>query len=181
MRVQHPWGPVFDAESQVLILGSLPSPASRSFGFYYGHPQNLFWKTLAGSLRVDEPAATVDARREFLLANRVALWDSVAAADIEGAADATLHNVVPNDFSKLLAGSQIQAIFGNGRAATNLFNKYSAADAGMQAIYLPSTSPANRFTQAKPEFAQRWAMVGQLLRGNQGKPKDSLAHAHHAG
>ena len=158
-RWEHPWPPVFDASSRVLVLGTFPSPASRAFGFYYGHPQNIFWRTLAGVLEVAEPAATIEARRAFLLAHHIACWDVLHACVISGAADASIRRPEPNLFAPLLAVSDIREIFTTGRTATDLFNRLCAAEAGQKAIYLPSTSPANRARQALPAFQAAWCQV----------------------
>jgi hypoxanthine-DNA glycosylase len=148
----------------VLILGTFPSPKSREMGFYYGHPQNVFWATLAAVLGVDEPLRDVRLRKEFLLAHRVALGDVLHACTIEGAADASITNPVPNRFAPILANSEICAVFTTGRTATNLFNRLCADEAGMLAVYLPSTSPANRAAQAKPTFMRQWMKVAPALR-----------------
>jgi len=158
----HPWPPVFDEGSKILILGTFPSPKSREFGFYYGHPQNIFWQTLVTVLNQPEPTKTVTARREFLLKNHVAMWDVLHACDITGAADSSIKNPVPNDFAPLLAQTNIIAIFTTGKTATDLFQKLCAEEVGIDAIYLPSTSPANRAMQAKPEFMRAWRQLGKL-------------------
>ena len=70
---------------------------------------------------------------------------------------------VPNKFHPLLVDSNISAIFTTGKKATELFNKLCASEAGMKAIYLPSTSPANRGMQGKDEFWESWNKVGDIL------------------
>jgi hypoxanthine-DNA glycosylase len=148
----------------VLILGTFPSPRSREMGFYYGHPQNIFWSTLARVLEADEPPRDVQMRREFLLEHRVALWDVLHACTIEGASDASITDPVANLFAPVLASSRIATIFTTGKAATGLFNRLCAEEAGMLATYLPSTSPANRAAQARPAFMQQWMQVASALR-----------------
>jgi len=162
-RWTHPWPPVYDVSSRVLILGSFPSPASRAFGFYYGHPQNAFWRTLAGVLAVAEPAATPEARRDFLLTHHIACWDVLHACTITGAADDSIADPEPNRFRDLLAGSRIGPVFANGRAAHALFNRLCADEAGRRATYLPSTSPANRGRWGSPAFADAWRQVATAL------------------
>ncbi|MDR0990360.1 MAG: DNA-deoxyinosine glycosylase [Propionibacteriaceae bacterium] len=164
-QLTHPWPAVADQQSRVLILGTFPSPRSRQFGFYYGHPQNLFWSTLATVFEAEEPAATVEARRQFLLDHQVAVWDVVAACQIDGAADSSIRCPQPHRFRPLLTASPIQAIFTTGRKATDLFQRLCVDEAGMAATYLPSTSPANRGGQAKPEFWQQWRLVRSVLDG----------------
>jgi hypoxanthine-DNA glycosylase len=133
-------------------------------GFFYGHPQNVFWRILAEVLEQPEPPRDIEARKAFLLRNRVALWDVLHAATISGAADMSIRDPEPNAFSPLLAASDIRAVFTTGQQATRLFNSLCAAEAGTRAIYLPSTSPANRATQAKPEFKEQWRQVAAALR-----------------
>lgn len=161
----HPWKPVIDAESRVLILGSFPSVRSREEGFYYGHPQNMFWDTLAASLKAEPltPNASIKDKQAFLLHNKVALWDVLHSCTIDGSSDASINNAVPNTFAPLIASSNIDAIFTTGKTATNLFNQLAAKEASMRAIYLPSTSPANRAQQNKPSFMHAWNNVGYVL------------------
>jgi len=150
---------VVDDACRVLVLGTFPSPASRAFGFYYGHPQNIFWRVLADVLDVPPPASTPEARREFLLNHHIACWDVLHACTIVGASDASIRDPVPNRFSPMLASTKIRTIFTNGRTATDLFNDLCAAEAGQSAIYLPSTSPANRARQSSPAFREAWQQV----------------------
>ena len=161
-RVVHPWPAVFDRYSRILIVGSMPSPASRKFG-YYGHPQNIFWPTLAKVLDQQPPEPNQPARREFLLKNNIALWDVVNSCEIDGASDASIRNVVPNDFSEIFKTAKIEAVFGSGKAAADLFNKFCAANVGMEAKYLPSTSPANRFMHGKPDYWTAWEQIRDIL------------------
>ena len=154
-----------DGECRVLVLGTFPSPASRSFGFYYGHPQNVFWRVLAEVIGVAPPASTSDARREFLLQHHIACWDVLHACTITGASDASISDPVPNRFAPMLATTKISAIFTNGRTATNLFNDLCATEAGRPALYLPSTSPANRARQASPAFREAWQRVARAASG----------------
>jgi len=163
MLLVHPWEPLCDEASRVLILGTIPSPKSREMGFYYGHPQNIFWRTLAEVLGQPEPPYDVGARRDFALRNRVALWDVLRSCEIDGASDASIRNPVPNRFRPLLDASRIHAIFTTGMTATKLFAELCAEEAGMGSVYLPSTSPANRATQARPAFRERWSQVAAAL------------------
>ncbi|MDR3242333.1 MAG: DNA-deoxyinosine glycosylase [Clostridiales Family XIII bacterium] len=161
--VVHPWPPVFDETARVLILGTMPSPKSLEAKFYYGHPQNVFWKTMAAVLGDETPASGPQAREAFLLKHHVAVWDVLKACEIDGARDDRIRNAEVNIFRPLIDRTEIQKIFTTGKKATTLFNRYCAAEAGMKAIYLPSTSPANRGRQSRPEFAALWAQVGEAL------------------
>ena len=148
MVLTHPWEPEYSADSKLLILGTFPSPKSREMGYYYGHPQNVFWKTLASSLGVPEPPCEVEARRRFVREHGIALWDVFKQITIEGASDSSIHEAVPNTFNRLIGQSSISAVFTTGRTGTDAFNRLCSSEAGMRAIYLPSTSPANRRIQA---------------------------------
>ncbi|MCL2492682.1 MAG: DNA-deoxyinosine glycosylase [Clostridiales bacterium] len=163
MLLIHPWPPLYDSTSKVLILGTIPSPKSREMGFYYGHPQNIFWKTLADVLGREEPPRDTPARRAFALENRIALWDVLHSCEIHGASDASIRDPVPNLFKPILEASRIKTIFTTGKAGTDLFRKYCAEEAGMRPVYLPSTSPANRAAQVKPEYRIQWLQVAEAL------------------
>lgn len=140
--VVHEFLPVFDRESRVLVLGTIPSPKSREQGFYYGHPRNRFWKMM--SLVFDEPMAeTVEERRAMALRNHVALWDVLASCSIKGAEDASIRDAVPNDIRLILSQADIRAVFTTGAKATALYRKYCEPICGVPCIPLPSTSPAN--------------------------------------
>ena len=138
----HPIPPLFDKNSQILILGSFPSVKSRETNFFYGHPQNRFWKVLS-SLFDEAVPQTVDEKRAFLLRNHIALWDVIGSCDIVGSSDASIRNVTPNDLSIILRQADIKAIFVNGKSAYNNYVKYIKPVIGRSAICLPSTSPAN--------------------------------------
>lgn len=140
--VIHPFAPVYDRNCRILILGSLPSVKSRQNAFYYGHPQNRFWKVLAGVFGEPVPG-TIQEKTDFLLGHHIALWDVISQCEIEGSADATIRQVVPADLHPVLAGSAVTGIFCNGQAALKYYRKYQEKKTGIQARVLPSTSPAN--------------------------------------
>ena len=140
--IVHPIAPVYDARSRVLILGSFPSVKSREQGFFYGHPQNRFWRVLPAVLDAPFPA-TVPERRAFLLERRIALWDVIAACDITGSGDASIRNAIPNDLMPVFAAAEIRAVFLNGRKAETLYRKWQEPATGRRAVALPSTSAAN--------------------------------------
>ena len=142
MRQIHPIPPVYDAHSTVLILGSFPSVKSRETGFFYGHAQNRFWRVTAAVFGCPIPM-TIPEKRAFLLANRIALWDVLAACDIDGSADASIRDACPNDLAPILAAAPITRIFTNGAAADALYTHWQLPIVGIPAVRLPSTSPAN--------------------------------------
>lgn len=141
-RVEHPLEPIFDGRSRVLVLGTMPSPKSREVGFYYGHPQNRFWRVLAALF--DEPVATTnERRRDQLLRHHIALWDVLASCEIEGASDASITGAVPNDLARVLDAAPIEAVFCTGARAAELYTRFCEPRTGMPCVKLPSTSPAN--------------------------------------
>ena len=140
--VTHEFPPFYDHNSQTLILGSIPSPKSREVGFYYGHPQNRFWKVLAQVFSADIPK-TIVAKKALLKKHHIALWDVLESCTIIGASDTSIEDARPNDISLLVKNSKISRIFCTGAAAYKLYQKYCAATVGLEAVKLPSTSPAN--------------------------------------
>ena len=135
-HVIHPFEPVYSRTSQILILGSFPSVKSREQSFYYGHPQNRFWKVISGLLRETVPV-TVEEKREMLLKH------DIASCDIVGSSDISIKNATPTDVATLVKRTQICKIFCNGKKAGKLYEKYQQKDVEIPAITLPSTSPAN--------------------------------------
>ena len=138
----HPFNPIYDKDSKVLVLGSIPSPKSRELGFYYGHPQNRFWKVL--SKVYDEPIPnTIAEKKTFVLKHHIALWDVVHSCEIVGASDSSIRNVVSNDIENLLLKTNIKYIITTGKKADSLYQKYTYKKTNIKSICLPSTSPAN--------------------------------------
>ena len=140
--VTHEFPALFDENSEVLMLGSIPSPKSREQGFYYGHPQNRFWKVLSQVLGEPLPA-TIEEKRAMLLKHHIALWDVLDSCTIIGASDTSIEDVVPNDIASLLAKTKIKRIFCSGATAYKLYEKYCEDSTRIKAVKLPSTSPAN--------------------------------------
>lgn len=138
----HPIPPVYNACSTILILGSFPSRRSREQGFFYGHPQNRFWRVLAAVFEEALPES-VPERRAFLLRNQVALWDVIASCEITGSSDASIRDAAVNDLSPILSAAPIQHIFVNGQTAAKLYHRWTEPSTQRPAIVLPSTSPAN--------------------------------------
>lgn len=138
MRVEHTLEPIYDKNSKVLLLGSMPSIKSRESMMYYAHPQNRFWKIM--SILFNEE---IKDRKEFVLRHNIALWDTIESCDIEGSSDASIKNVIPNDIGMLVRNSQVKYIFTIGRKSDELYRKYIMKSVGIEPIMLPSTSPAN--------------------------------------
>ncbi len=140
--VEHPIPPVWDGESRILILGSFPSVKSRAVGFFYGHPQNRFWRVLSAVYNCEIPQ-NVDGKIAFLSAHGIALWDVIASCEITGSSDASIRNVVPTELEQILQNAPIERIFVNGKTAERYYQKYQAERLGRTSTVLPSTSPAN--------------------------------------
>ncbi len=141
--IEHSLAPIFDERSRVLILGTIPSPKSREVGFYYGHPQNRFWKVMSALFNVPEPKRNEE-RRAFLLEQGIALWDVLASCTIAGASDASITNPIPNDLTRIATHASLVAVFTTGITASSLYRRLSADMLpGVPHISLPSTSPAN--------------------------------------
>ncbi len=145
MPVRHEIAPVYDGHSGILILGSFPSVKSREAGFFYGHPQNRFWKVLAALCGGEEAPVpeTIEEKRAFLLTYGIAVWDVIASCEIRGSSDQSIRNVVPNDLSPILEAADIRQIFCNGGTSYRLYEKYLRKKTGREAVKLASTSPAN--------------------------------------
>ena len=115
-HITHSFEPVYDKNSRILILGTLPSVASRENNFYYGHKQNLFWKLLAHLL--DEPVPeAIDEKKHMLLNNHIAIWDVIQSCDIKGSSDSSIKNVEPTDIRKILDTADIKQVIANGNKA----------------------------------------------------------------
>ena len=138
----HPIPATYDERSEILILGSFPSPKSRESGYFYGHPQNRFWRVTA-ALFQDAVPESVEEKRAFLLRHHIAAWDVIHSCTITGASDSSISDVVANDIRPILQAAQIRQIFVNGKTAYRLYQKYIQPVIGRSAVCLPSTSPAN--------------------------------------
>lgn len=141
-HVTHEFPALYDRESRVLLLGSIPSPKSREMAFYYGHPQNRFWKVMAAVLGESVPE-TIAQKKAMLKKHHVALWDVLDSCTIVGASDTSIEDPVVNNIKDLVKKSKVTHIFCTGATAHKLYQKLCAKDVGIDAVKLPSTSPAN--------------------------------------
>lgn len=148
----HTIDPVYNENSEILILGSFPSVKSRETRFFYGHPQNRFWKVISAIFEERCPETTEE-KKAFLLRNRIAVWDVIKSCDIQGSSDSSIKNVTPNDLGVILKNAPIKRIFTNGAAAYKLFKKYNG---GTDAVCLPSTSPANA-AKSLEKLIEEWS------------------------
>ena len=140
--ILHPIPPVYDTTSRILILGSFPSVKSRETAYFYGHPQNRYWKVLAALFGEAVPE-TVEERRSFLLRRHIAAWDVIASCRITGSSDSSIRDAEVNDLRPILEAAPIRQIFTNGKTADRLYRQHMLLQTGRPAICLPSTSPAN--------------------------------------
>ena len=160
-RVSHEFPPVYNEDSRVLILGTIPSPKSRESGFYYMHPQNRFWRMLCAVLDEDIPS-DIDGRKRICISHGVALWDVLESCEINGASDSSIKNAVPNDLNRIFEAADIRAVFTTGKKAHALYSRYFAEDAHTE-ICLPSTSPANR-TISEAEMLEQYRQIAEYLK-----------------
>lgn len=154
---KHPFPPLYDEDSRILILGSFPSVKSREQMFFYGHPHNRFWKVVSSVFESDVPI-TIEEKINFLLKNKVALWDVIASCDIVASSDSSIKNVKENDISKILDAAQIEKIYVNGKTAEKYYKKYIENNVGRKAVCLPSTSPANAAWSVE-RLIEAWSVV----------------------
>ena len=160
-HVIHKIPPVYNKNSQILILGSFPSVKSREGRFFYHHKQNRFWKVLSTIVN-DVLPETIDEKKDFLLKNHIAVWDVIASCDIEGSSDSRIKNAVPNDFSDKLKAAPIRKIYTNGGTAYKLYHKYCEKVTGIKAMKLPSTSPANA-SYSLDRLISEWKVIADQI------------------
>lgn len=158
----HTFEPIFDKNSEILVLGSFPSVKSRENNFYYAHPQNRFWRVVASVYSCPVPK-TVKEKKNMLLSNKIAVWDVIKSCEITGSADSTIKSVIPNDLSEILSVADIKKIYANGKTAQSLYNKYIKKNTGVDIISLPSTSPANA-AYSLEKLIKEWKIINEYNR-----------------
>ena len=161
-REQHGIEPVYDARSRILILGSFPSVKSRETQFFYGHPQNRFWRVLAAVTGQEAPGS-IPEKKEIVLQNRIALWDVIKSCEIEGSSDSSIRDVEPNDVGRILEAADIRQIYANGGTAYRLYQRYLYPVTGREAVRLPSTSPANAGCSLEA-LMEQWSVIWEWLK-----------------
>ena len=160
-HIIHSFEPVYNKDSKILILGTLPSVKSRENNFYYGHKQNRFWKVLATLLKEPIPD-TIEEKKALLLAHRIALWDVIQSCDIKGSSDSSIKNVEPTDICMVLEKTNVTRIYANGNKAGQLYKKYQFPLTEIEATVLPSTSPANAAWSLE-RLCEAWRVIlGEL-------------------
>ena len=157
--IVHPIDPVFDTNSRILILGSFPSVKSRESGFFYGHPQNRYWKVLSAVFEEECPETILE-KKAFLLRNHIAAWDVIHSCEITGSSDASIRNVTVNDLGMILRAAAIREIYVNGKTAEKMYRKYTEPVLGRPCTVLPSTSPANAAWNLE-RLTEAWRVIRQ--------------------
>lgn len=155
--IKHPFPPLYDKNSKVLVLGSFPSVKSREQMFFYGHPQNRFWRVAAAVFGCETPL-TIEEKTEFALSHGLAMWDVIASCDIVGSSDSSIKNVTANDLSVIIKNSAVSRIYVNGKAAEKYYNIYTRDKLGIEAVCLPSTSPANAAWSFE-KLVEAWSVI----------------------
>ncbi len=159
--LHHEFAPIFNSHSRVLVLGTFPSVKSREEGFYYGHPQNRFWKVMA-ALTKEEVPGTLEEKINLLLSHGIALWDVIESCEITGSSDSSIRNVIPADLARVLSRCDICAIYANGSTAKKLYNRYQRGRCGRDITGLPSTSPANASFSLE-RLLESWSVMKPFL------------------
>jgi len=157
-KVTHTFPAFYQKDSKILLLGSMPSKKSREENFYYMHPQNKFWKVLARVYKEEIPI-TLEDKKMFLIRHKIALWDCIESCEIKGSSDASIKNVIPTDLNRILKDSNIQRIYTTGKKAQDLYNKYHYEKTKIEAIQLPSTSPANIANYNEEELVECYKVL----------------------
>ncbi|MBQ1475128.1 MAG: DNA-deoxyinosine glycosylase [Ruminococcus sp.] len=155
--IVHPIPPLYDENCKILILGSFPSVKSREAMFFYGHPQNRFWKLMAALFEEAYPQ-TIEEKKALVLKHHIAMWDTIRSCTITGSSDSSIKDVVPNDLSVILDNSRVERIFCNGATSYRLYMKYIYPTTGVKAVKLPSTSPANAAFNLE-RLLTEWSMI----------------------
>ena len=161
-QIIHPFPPFVREDARILILGSFPSVRSREQKFFYGHPQNRFWKVMAGVCGCPVPG-TIDEKKVFLAQHHIALWDTIHSCTITGSSDSSIRDVVPNDLTPILEKADIRGIYCNGGTSYRLYEKYLRQQTGREAVKMPSTSPANAAWSVE-RLIEAWSVIVEELR-----------------
>lgn len=160
-QIIHPFPPFVREDARILILGSFPSVKSREQKFFYGHPQNRFWKVMAGVCGCPVPG-TIDEKKAFLAQNHIALWDTIHSCTITGSSDSSIRDVVSNDLTPILDKADIREIYCNGGTSYRLYEKYLRQQTGREAVKMPSTSPANA-AWSVDRLMRAWSVIAEKL------------------
>lgn len=166
--VTHSFDAYFNPDSEILILGSMPSVKSRELGFYYMHSRNRFW-TVLSKIYEEEIPENISLKKEFLKKHKIALWDVLQSCEIENSSDSSISNVITNDIKGLLEKTNIQKIYTTGKKAFFFYQKYIYPKAMIEAVSLPSTSPANACLSTKDLILKYQVIRGDIKNENNSK------------
>lgn len=164
MRTEHEFPAFYRADSEILILGTIPSVKSREAGFYYMHPRNRFWRALSDVFKEEFPK-DVEGRKDMLLRHKIALFDVLKSCEIKGSSDASIKKPVPNDIAEIIRQTDIKRVLVTGKTAEKLYKKYCEQSTGIRAEYIPSPSPANcalSYGALVQEYAKRLSCMRNL-------------------
>lgn len=156
--ITHPFPPFVKNDSKILILGSFPSVKSRNVNFFYGHPQNRFWKVISYIYDYPEPK-TIEDKKILLNKSHIALWDVLHSCEIKGSSDISIKNPVPNNLDLIFNIAQIRKIYLNGKASEKYFIKYQSVKySDIPFEVLPSTIPANALWNLE-KLISKWKII----------------------
>ena len=156
-NIIHPFPPLYDENSKIQILGSFPSVKSREAMFFYGHPQNRFWRVIA-ALYGEEAPQNIDEKKRLILSHNLALWDSIQSCTITGSSDSSVKDVVPNDLFLIINNSKVDRVFCNGALSHKMYMKFIFPLTNIKAVKLPSTSPANA-AYSLDRLIEEWKVI----------------------
>jgi len=136
--------PVISPNTEILVLGSLPSDISIRKSEYYANPKNQFWRKLYGIFEQQSKVFTYERKIDLLLSNRIGLWDVLNEALREGSLDSNIKSGVVNDIGDLLKSfPAIKKLVFNGKKAFQLFESNFGQLPGVIKAIAPSSSSAN--------------------------------------
>lgn len=143
LHIKTSFVPISNADTTILILGTIPGDKSLELGEYYGHARNRFWKIISTITNNDLPM-TYSGKKDLLLKSKIGIWDVAHNANRKGSLDSAIENPEPNDLDGFIARHVNLKVIGfNGTKAQALFDKHFKKKSGIKYISLPSTSPAN--------------------------------------
>jgi hypoxanthine-DNA glycosylase len=159
--IKRSFAPVTDANTRLLVLGSLPGEQSLAHGRYYAHPQNQFWRLIGAVIEADLAAMDYAERLAALLQAGVGLWDSVGSAERKGSLDAAIRGHQANPLAELASSlPRLRAIGFNGGTSARIGMK-ELAGTNLVLLPLPSSSPA--YTLPFEKKREAWLALRRFL------------------
>ena len=139
--------PFVSEDSEILILGTMPSQVSLETGEYYAKSGNIFWRIIQELYHQGKPFCGYEDKLSCLKSNHIALWDTLKSASRAGSLDKDITGEYIDEF--LRCHSNIKKIVFNGKKPSTYYHPsipYSLA---------LSTSPANN-SFSYDERLQSW-------------------------